>query len=112
MRVVLAPAQLVVASSGAALPLPNAAQAIVGRGDPVSNFFPDIDLNPFGAIENGVGRRHMRLFIQGGQVLIEDMDSTNGTLLNSQKLTARQPQPLRDGDQIVVGKLLLRFSER
>ena len=22
----------------------------------------------------------------------------------------RQPQPLRDGDQIVVGKLLLRFS--
>jgi hypothetical protein len=111
-RAVLAPAQLIVAASGAAVPLPNAAQAIVGRGDPVSNFFPDIDLNPYGAIDNGVGRRHMRLFIQGGQVLIEDLDSTNGTLLNSQKLTARQPQPIRDGDQIVVGKLLLRFSER
>jgi len=112
MRAVLAPSQLIVAASGAALPLPSAAQAIVGRGDPVSNFFPDIDLNPYGAIDNGVGRRHMRLFIQGGQVLIEDLDSTNGTLLNSQKLTARQPQPLRDGDQISVGKLLLRFSER
>jgi len=112
MRAVLAPSQLIVAASGVALPLPNAAQAIIGRGDPVSNFFPDIDLNPYGAIDNGVGRRHLHLFVQGGQVLIEDMDSTNGTLLNSQKLTARQPQPLRDGDQISAGKLLLRFSER
>jgi hypothetical protein len=111
-REVLAPSQLIVAASGAALPLPSAAQAIIGRGDPVSNFFPDIDLNPYGAIDNGVGRRHARVFVQGGQVLIEDLDSTNGTLLNSQKLAARQPQPLRDGDQIVVGKLLLRFSER
>ncbi|MDQ2996208.1 MAG: FHA domain-containing protein, partial [Chloroflexota bacterium] len=112
MRAMLAPSQLIVAASGVALPLPNAAQAIIGRGDPVSNFFPEIDLNPYGAIDNGVGRRHIRLFVQGGQVLIEDLDSTNGTLLNSQKLTARQPQPLRDGDQISVGKLLLRFSER
>jgi hypothetical protein len=112
MRAVLAPSQLIVVASGAALPLPSVAQAIIGRGDPVSNFFPEIDLNPYGAIDNGVGRRHIRLFVQGGQVLIEDMDSTNGTLLNSQKLTARQPQPLRDGDQISVGKLLLRFSER
>jgi hypothetical protein len=112
MRTVLAPSQLIVAASGAALPLPSAAQAIIGRGDPVSNFFPEIDLNPYGAIDNGVGRRHKRLFVQGGQVLIEDMDSTNGTLLNNQKLVARQPQPLHDGDQISVGKLLLRFSER
>jgi hypothetical protein len=112
IRTVLAPSQLIVAASGVALPLPSAAQAIIGRGDPVSNFFPEIDLNPYGAIDNGVGRRHIRLFVQGGQVQIEDMDSTNGTLLNSQKLTARQPQPLRDGDQISVGKLLLRFSER
>jgi hypothetical protein len=111
MRSVLAPSQLIVVASGVALPLPNTAQAIIGRGDPVSNFFPEIDLNPYGAIDNGVGRRHIRLFVQGGQMLIEDMDSTNGTLLNSQKLTARQPQPLRDGDQISVGKLLLRFQQ-
>jgi hypothetical protein len=111
MRAVLAPAQLIIVATGAALPLPSAAQAIIGRGDPVSNFFPEIDLNPYGAIDNGVGRRHIRLFIQGGQLLIEDMDSTNGTLLNGQKLAARQPQLLRDGDQIVVGKLLLRFQQ-
>jgi len=110
MRAVLAPSQLIVAASGAALPLPAAPQAIVGRGDPVSNFFPEIDLNPYGAIDNGVGRRHMRLFVQGGQLMIEDLDSTNGTLLNNQKLAPRQPQPLRNGDQVMVGKLLLRFQ--
>jgi hypothetical protein len=111
MRAVLAPSRLIVAASGAAMSLPAAAQAIVGRGDPVSKFFPDVDLNPYGAIDHGVGRRHVRLFIQGGQLMIEDLDSTNGTLLNNQKLAPRQPQPLRDGDQIMVGKLLLRFSE-
>jgi hypothetical protein len=111
-RTVLAPARLVVASSGATLPLPNGAQAIVGRADQASNFFPDIDLNPYNALDNGVGRRHARVFVQGSQVMIEDLDSTNGTTLNGQKLAARQPQPLRDGDQILIGKLLLRYSER
>jgi pSer/pThr/pTyr-binding forkhead associated (FHA) protein len=102
---------LIVAGSAAALPLPASAQAIVGRSDPVSNFYPDLDLGPHGALDNGVGRRHLRVFLQGGQVLIEDLDSTNGTVLNGQKLAPRQPQPLRDGDQILAGKLLLRYQE-
>lgn len=110
-RATLAPSQLIVATASAALPLPAAAQALVGRGDPVSNFYPDIDLNPYGALDNGVGRRHARLFVQGGQIMLEDMDSTNGTVLNGQKLVPRQPQPLRDGDQIIIGRLLLRFQQ-
>jgi pSer/pThr/pTyr-binding forkhead associated (FHA) protein len=39
------------------------------------------------------------------------MDSTNGTIVNGQKLAAHHPQPLRDGDTIQLGKLILRFSE-
>lgn len=109
-RAALAPAQLIVVATGAALPLPNAAQAVVGRADTVSNFYPDIDLTPQGALEHGVGRRHLRLFVQGGQIMVEDMDSTNGTLLNGQRLAPRQPQPLRDGDQIQPGKMALRFQ--
>lgn len=110
-RSLLEPSSLVVAASGATIRLPAAAQAIVGRGDAVSNYYPDVDLNPHGALDNGVGRRHLRLLVQGGQLLIEDLDSTNGTMLNGQRLAPRQPQPLRDGDQIVVGKLLLRFAQ-
>ena len=110
-RSALAPARLTVASSGAVLPLPAGSQALVGRSDPVSNFYPDVDLGPHGALDNGVGRRQLRLFVQGGQVMVEDLDSTNGTVLNGQKLAPRQPQPLRNGDQILAGKLLLRYAE-
>ncbi|HWQ15846.1 MAG TPA: zinc-ribbon domain-containing protein [Roseiflexaceae bacterium] len=110
-RTALAPARLVVAATGATLPLPAAAQAVVGRADPVSQFFPDIDLTPHGALDQGVGRKHLRLFVSGGQVMVEDLDSTNGTLLNGRRLAARQPQPLRDGDQISAGKLALRYAE-
>ena len=110
-RTMLAPARLVVVAGGAALPLPNSAQAIVGRADPVSKFFPDIDLTPQGALDHGVGRRHLRLFVQGGQIMAEDLESTNGTLINAQRLVPRQPQPLRDGDTVQVGKLILRFHQ-
>jgi Double zinc ribbon/FHA domain len=109
-RVALAPSQLIVAANGAAIALPNSAQAIIGRADPVSKFYPDVDLTPYGALDHGVGRRHLRLFVQGGQIMAEDLDTTNGTLLNGQKLVAKQPQPLRTGDQLQLGKLLFRFQ--
>jgi pSer/pThr/pTyr-binding forkhead associated (FHA) protein len=109
-RAALAPSRLTVVANGAVLQLPNSTQAVVGRADPVSNVYPDVDLTPYGALEQGVGRRHLRLFVQGGQIMVEDMDSTNGTLLNGQRLAPLQPQPLRDGDQIQPGKLVLRFQ--
>ncbi len=58
-------------------------QAIVGRADAVSKFYPDLDLTPHGALDNGVGRKHLRLFVQGGQIMAEDQDSTNRTIINS-----------------------------
>jgi len=58
----------------------------------------------------GVSRRHARLFRDGDDhVWIEDLGSTNGTLVNGTKLTA--PRALQDGDQIQVGvNMLLKFS--
>jgi len=58
----------------------------------------------------GVSRRHARLFRDGDDhVWVEDLGSTNGTLVNGAKLTA--PRALQDGDQIQVGvNMLLKFS--
>lgn len=106
-RTALAPAQLIVRSSSVALPLPAAAQAVIGRSDPVSNYFPDLDLTPHGAVEGGVGRRHARVFVQGGQLLVEDLDSTNGTFRNGARLAPRQPTPLANGDELRLGNLAL-----
>jgi pSer/pThr/pTyr-binding forkhead associated (FHA) protein len=100
-----------VAASGASIALPSATQVIIGRADPVSQFFPDIDLTPHGALDNGVGRRHLRLFVSGGKVMIEDLESTNGTMVNGQRLAAHQPQPLRNADQVIVGRLVMQYQE-
>ncbi|HEY1013024.1 MAG TPA: FHA domain-containing protein, partial [Herpetosiphonaceae bacterium] len=96
--------------SGDTLTLPAKSEVVIGREDAASNNFPDIDLTPQGALNDGVGRRHARLFLQGGQVHIEDLDSTNGTFVNKQKLAPRQPRPLQEGEEIRLGKLILSLS--
>ncbi|WP_322486969.1 zinc-ribbon domain-containing protein [Chloroflexus sp.] len=92
-------------ADGTVLLLPAAAQALIGRADPVSNFYPDIDLTPHGGLERGVGRRHGRFFVQQGQVYYEDLDSTNGSFAGGRKLLPRQPQPVRHGEELRLGTL-------
>jgi len=48
-----------------------------------------------------VSRRHAELRREGNCFLLADLGSTNGTLLNGQRLT--QALPLRDGDVIELG---------
>lgn len=109
-RLVLAPACLIVRSNGNRLALPAHNEAVIGRSDPVSNFFPEVDLSTYDAVSNGVGRRHARLFVQSGQVCIEDLDSTNGTFRNGARLAPRQPIPLANGDELRLGKLVLSIQ--
>ena len=105
------PGGLTVRNTNASLPFPPGKQTIVlGREDPVSGIFPDIDLDPHGGLESGVGRQHARLVLQNGQVFLEDLDSVNGTALNRQRLAPRQPSPVKDGDEIRLGKLVLLYS--
>lgn len=105
------PGGLLVHTTNARLPFPPGKQTIViGREDPVSGIFPDIDLDPHGGLESGVGRQHARLVLQNGQVCLEDLDSVNGTALNRQRLAPRQPSPVKDGDEIRLGKLVLFYS--
>jgi len=84
---------------------------LIGREDAVSNIFPDVDLTPHGGEEGGVSRMHARIFVENGQYMLEDENSTNFTFLNRQKLTAKTPTPLHDDDEIKLGRILLRFKE-
>jgi len=88
---------------------PGKTEILVGREDPVSGVFPDVDLTDHGGDEGGVSRRHARIFVQGIQVFIEDLNSTNYTYVNQQKLAPGQPQPLNDGDEVRLGRLKLNF---
>ncbi len=47
-----------------------------------------------------VSRQHARVFAHGDQVMVEDLDSKNGTFVNGVLL--REPAPLNDGDELQV----------
>ncbi len=99
-----------VQGTNASLPLPpGKTEIVIGREDPVSNVFPEIDLTAHGGDEGGVSRRHARIVIQGAQVFIEDLNSTNYTYVNQQRLVPGQPHPLNDGDEIRLGRVKLNF---
>ena len=53
--------------------------------------------------QRNVSRRHARLSAQSGSLMVEDLQSANGTLLNGERLTA--PRALHDGDQLTIGDL-------
>ncbi len=99
--------RLVVAASGAEIPLPTGEEILIGREDPVSGVFPDIDLTPHGGEAGGVSRRHARLVVKGGAYFVEDLDSTNFTFVNKQKVAPKTRQPLNDGDEIRCGRVAL-----
>jgi hypothetical protein len=105
--------RLVVQTTGAQIVLPSGKQTVIlGREDPVSNIFPDVDLDPLGGHEAGVGRRHAQLVAQSGGIYLEDLDSVNGTFVNKQRLTPRQPKLLENGTEVRLGKLVLVYFNR
>jgi predicted amidophosphoribosyltransferase len=100
-------ARLVVISSGAEILLPPGDEILIGREDPVSGIFPEVDLTPHGGDEGGVSRRHARLIREQGAFFAEDLNSTNFTFVNKQKLTPGARQPVQDGDEIRCGRVSL-----
>ena len=101
---------LIVAETGQALPLTPGTEVLVGREDPYSNVYPDIDLTPYGAEEKGVSRRHFKLTLAEGQYVILDLGSTNYTWVNQQRLQPNVPVSLNNGDEIRAGRLKLVFQ--
>ena len=82
---------------------------LVGRSDPHSNIFPEVDLSKFDP-ETKVSRRHARIWRKGDQFLIEDLNSVNGTVINDAvKLAPRQPRVLESGDKLRLGETTLHF---
>lgn len=54
-----------------------------------------------------VSRRHLRLVVRGGRHFIEDLGSRWGTYLNGNRVD--QPTPMNHGDEIRLGRSVLRF---
>lgn len=71
---------------------------------------PLVDFNDYRGYMMGVSRQHAQ--ITGNQTdgyMITDLDSSNGTYLNGERLKPNTPTPLKNTDQVLLGQLELRF---
>jgi pSer/pThr/pTyr-binding forkhead associated (FHA) protein len=84
----------------------------VGRTDPASTTFPEIDLSDGSTLAKSVSRRHARLLKQGNVIVVEDLGSVNGTFINGKRLAPYLPETLADGDTIQFGKMLVEIRIR
>ena len=102
--------RFVVVDGGTELRLPaDKAEIIVGREDPVSNIYPEVDLTPFGGEMGGVSRQHARLNLSGGQWTITDLNSTNYTRLDGARLEPNTATALPDGARVQFGRIAMTF---
>jgi pSer/pThr/pTyr-binding forkhead associated (FHA) protein len=76
---------------GGEFPLRMNREIIIGRSS-------DLDMV---LVEDMVSRRHAKISSTEAEVYIQDMGSTNGTFVNSERITS---QRLSDGDRITVGR--------
>jgi pSer/pThr/pTyr-binding forkhead associated (FHA) protein len=82
-------------------------QVILGRFIPDSPTQPQIDLNPYGAVEKGVSRMHALIRRSPKGLTVQDMASSNGTWLAGSRLKPFLPTPLKSGAKLQLGQLLI-----
>ncbi len=81
---------------------------VIGRT--VGNETVNIDLTPFGALDSGVSRRHVRIERIHDSLQVRDLESANGTFLNRTRLAPNTPHVLRNRAVLQLGKLILRVQ--
>jgi hypothetical protein len=80
---------------GGEFPIAADKQIIVGRSS-------DLDMV---LVEDMVSRKHARIAMQGDQIWIEDLGSTNGTFVNGEKIKRAR---LKEGDRVLIGTSILK----
>ena len=80
-------------------------ETIIGRDD------EDVPMQEGGIdlADTRVSRRHARIYTQRGRYYLEDCHSTNGTFLNTFRLQPGAPCVLREGSNVQVGGVHMRF---
>jgi len=86
---------------------------LVGRRDPMSNIFPEIDLSKFDP-QTKISRKHARIWRDGDRYKVEDLASSNGTFLmrsveDMVRLAPHESHDLTNGDKIKMGDTILHF---
>ena len=66
-----------------------------------------VDDNTFPIVEASVSSHHCEILLQGADVLVRDLNSTNGTFINGEKITEAA---LRPGQVLRLGQIEMRLE--
>ena len=104
------PERLVHAPSGMEFSLSDGPETTIGRKDPVTGIFPDVDLTPVDT-QRSVSRRHAKIYRRGTKFFFgEEIGTMNSTFLNGNRLDTGVPAEIRPGDELRCGVVVLRFE--
>lgn len=78
---------------------------VLSEGPVVIGRSVDVD---FQISDSSISREHCRLFEEDGQYWVEDLQSTNGTWLNEERVGR---SALRDGDHLRISQTVLKFVD-
>ncbi len=81
---------------GGEFPLAANSEIVVGRSS-------DLDMV---LVEDMVSRRHAKIAVNGDQVTIQDLGSTNGTFVNGERV---KRAVLNDGDRVLIGTSIIKL---
>ena len=81
---------------GGEFPLPGNSEVVVGRSS-------DLDMV---LVEDMVSRRHAKISVNGDNVTIQDLGSTNGTFVNGERV---KRATLNDGDRVLIGTSIIKL---
>lgn len=102
--------RLIHVPSGMEFPLSTGPETMIGRRDPVTGIFPDVDLSPIDP-QGTVARRHAKIYRRGIEFfLAEEIGTMNATFLNGTRLDTGVPQQVKSGDEVRLGAVVLRFE--
>ncbi len=68
--------------------------------------------NRFCLPDSRASRQHAQVRAEAGQIVIEDLNSANGTFVNDQRLEPGKPYILQPGDEIVISATRMRFYDQ
>jgi len=67
-----------------------------------------VEDNTFQLTDASVSSHHCEILLKGQEVVVKDLDSTNGTFINDEKITE---SPLKPGQKLRLGQVELELSE-
>ena len=59
---------------------------------------------------NTISRSHAAVIVDADRVWVEDRGSTNGTLIDGQKIAADEKAELKDGSEVMFGSFVLKYQ--